>query len=308
MAASSHNTQCWKFRLEEQRILILPDWQRRCAAVDPDNHHLFVSLGCAAENLRLAAMAQGFHCDIQYDASASAVVASLKAANVTTSPLSEAIPARQCTRLEYDGKPVASASMKLLELAARGPNADPIVTPIIFTARSDIEKVIEYVVEANTTQMKDAAFNRELKAWIRFNEAEALQTRDGLYSICSGNPAVPRWMGTLFFDLFLRSRTENDSYAKQMRSSAGVIVFVSAKADEAHWVQAGSAYERFALQATALGIRNAFVNQPVEVPAVRGQFASWLGLGDRRPDLVVRFGHGAAAPRSLRRSVDAVLI
>jgi hypothetical protein len=55
LAPSSHNTQCWKFRLGEQSVSILPDFQRRCPVVDPDDHHLFVSLGCAAENLLQAA-------------------------------------------------------------------------------------------------------------------------------------------------------------------------------------------------------------------------------------------------------------
>ena len=30
LAASSHNTQCWKFGIEDQMISILPDWSRRC--------------------------------------------------------------------------------------------------------------------------------------------------------------------------------------------------------------------------------------------------------------------------------------
>ncbi|MEO8891506.1 MAG: hypothetical protein ABI417_08220 [Coleofasciculaceae cyanobacterium] len=45
LAASSHNTQCWKFRIEDQLISILPDLTRECPAVDPDRHHLYVSLG-----------------------------------------------------------------------------------------------------------------------------------------------------------------------------------------------------------------------------------------------------------------------
>jgi len=49
LAPSSHNTQCWRFRLERDRITIQPDFSRRCPAVDPDDHHLFVSLGCATE-------------------------------------------------------------------------------------------------------------------------------------------------------------------------------------------------------------------------------------------------------------------
>ena len=70
----------------------------------------------------------------------------------------------------------------------------------------------------------------------------------------------------------------------------------------------GRCYERFALQATALGVRNAFLNQPVEVTASRPQFAASLGLGGQRPDLVVRFGRGPRLPASLRRPVQAVLV
>jgi nitroreductase len=59
LAASSHNTQPWKFKVEPGRILILPDLTRRCPEVDPDDHHLYGSLGCAAENLLLGAQAAG---------------------------------------------------------------------------------------------------------------------------------------------------------------------------------------------------------------------------------------------------------
>lgn len=92
-----------------------------------------------------------------------------------------------------------------------------------------------------------------------------------------------------------------------MRSSAGLAVFVSAVDDRAHWVEAGRCYQRFALQATALGIRNAFVNQPVEEASVRPAFARSLGLAGGRPDLVVRVGRAPAMPRSLRRPVGSVM-
>ncbi len=67
LAPSSHNTQCWKFRLGDQSVSILPDYQRRCPRVDPDDHHLFVSLGCAAENLVQAASAMGFRGDAVFN-------------------------------------------------------------------------------------------------------------------------------------------------------------------------------------------------------------------------------------------------
>ena len=84
-------------------------------------------------------------------------------------------------------------------------------------------------------------------------------------------------------------------------------MFVSERNDPGHWVEAGRCYERFALQAAALGIRNAMLNQPVEVGVIRPQFGAWLGLGpNERPDLVVRFGRGPGMPLSMRRPVQAV--
>ena len=76
----------------------------------------------------------------------------------------------------------------------------------------------------------------------------------------------------------------------------------------AHWVEVGRCYERFSLQSTALGIRNAMVNQPVEVSALRPQLTAYLGVGSQRPDLVVRFGRGPKMPQSLRRPVHEILV
>ncbi|WP_271594731.1 nitroreductase family protein [Bradyrhizobium sp. CCBAU 65884] len=55
LAANSHNTQPWRFILSDNIITIRPDLVRRCPVVDPDDHHLFASLGCAAENIVQAA-------------------------------------------------------------------------------------------------------------------------------------------------------------------------------------------------------------------------------------------------------------
>jgi hypothetical protein len=129
--------------------------------------------------------------------------------------------------------------------------------------------------------MADPAFVRELKSWIRFNGAEAVQKREGLYSATTGNPSVPTWLGELAFGWLFRPKSENDKYARQIRSSAGIAVFIGQPADKAHWIEVGRWYERFALQASALGIRNAFLNQPAEVPSVRPQFAAALGVHSR---------------------------
>ncbi len=306
LAPSSHNTQCWRFHVAEKSISIAPDLTRRCPVVDPDDHHVFVSLGCATENLVHAALATGLHANPRFDPRGDGVIAvSLEATEKRVSPLFQAISERQCTRGDYDGRPISPAELRQLEQAGTGDG----VAVRLLTARPAMESVLEYVVAGNTAQMNDAAFVAELKAWIRFGADEALRTGDGLFAGASGNPALPRWLGSRMMGLFFTPKSENERYARQIRNSAGIAVFVSERNDKAHWVEAGRCYERFALQATAFGIRNAFLNQPVEVGAIRPQFASWMGIGPvGRPDLVARFGRGPAMPLSMRRPVQAVLI
>jgi hypothetical protein len=306
LAPSSHNTQCWKFALGSngRAITVLPDLARRCPAVDPDDHHLFVSLGCATENLIQAALAHGLKAQAQFDPASDAVRVTLEPTRAQTTPSFEAIPHRQCTRGDYDGMPLSSEDLALLQRAG----SSDTVRLLLLTGRPAMEQTLDHVIQGNTAQLADAAFVKELKAWIRFNAADAVRLRDGLYNVASGNPNIPAWIGDVAFRWVFTPKGENDKYARQVRSSAGIAVFVGQAADKAHWVDVGRCYERFALQATALGIRNAFLNQPVEVAALRPPFAAALGLTGQRPDLVVRFGRGPLLPRSLRRPVEAVLV
>ncbi|NDC60322.1 MAG: Tat pathway signal protein, partial [Alphaproteobacteria bacterium] len=71
---------------------------------------------------------------------------------------------------------------------------------------------------------------------------------------------------------------DNAKYARQIKSSSGLAVFVAARDDKEHWALAGRACQRFSLQATALGLKLAFVNQPVEVARLRPELAALVGM------------------------------
>ena len=133
----------------------------------------------------------------------------------------------------------------------------------------------------------------------------AIETGDGLFSVSTGNPVLPAWLGPLMFDLVFKAepRTRNTPGSSPLRRASRSS---SQKDDREHWVLAGRACQRFALQATALGLKHAFINQPVEVASLRPELATLVGLPGRRPDLVMRFGYGPALPYLARRPVDAV--
>lgn len=303
LAANSHNTQPWRFRPRQSGVSILPDFTRRTPVADPDDHHLFVSLGCAVENLLVAALAHGRRAAVSVDTAAGdRIEVEFDEAKPMAGELYEAIPLRQSTRSDYDGHSVASADLRRLEAAA----AMEGVAMVVITEKAKLDQLAGYVIAGNSAQLDNTEFVRELGEWMRFHPSEARRTGDGLFTRCSGNPTMPEWLGKRLFPWILSKNTENEKYAKQVRSSAGVAVFVSDREDREHWVRVGRSFQRFALQSTALGIRHAHLNQALEVAAVRSDFAGWLGTGGRRPDLVVRFGYAKPMPMSMRRPVRQV--
>jgi len=303
LAPSGHNTQPWKFAVLGDTIHILPDLSRRLPAVDPHDRELWISLGCALENLTLAANAAGYDAESALPTSSSDFISAQLVRHPLPAPLFNAIPHRQNNRSLYDGRPVSSAEIRMLEAVKSSGG----VTTQIFTDTSHKEAIIEYIKSGDRKQFGTPAFVSELTSWIRFNQPEALRSRDGLYTRCTGNPDVPRWLGSRFLAASTAGQ-QADTSAQKARSSSGLIVISAAQDDKQHWIETGRLYERLVLTTTAAGLQTAFLNQPAEVPELRSQFQSYLRLGTALPQLVLRFGHGLALPHSLRRPLDDVLV
>ena len=304
LAPSGHNTQPWKFAVSGTTIQLLPDFSRRLPAVDPHDRELWISLGCALENLVLAAQAAGYEAETSYPAPGADFIAVrlTPSASRPDTPLFDAIPHRQNNRSVYEDRAVPLPDLSRIAAVPAAPG----VSPLLLTDTARKEAAIEYIKAGDRSQFGDPAFVKELVSWIRFNAPEALHSFDGLYTRCTGNPDVPRWLGREFLS-GASAGQQADTSAKKARSSSGLIVLASALDDKQHWIETGRVYERLALTFTALGVQVAFLNQPAEVPELRSQFQSYLGLGSALPQLLLRFGYAPALPHSLRRPVEDVL-
>lgn len=303
LAANGHNTQPWKFAPGQNVIDIYPDYSRELPVVDPQHRELWISLGCALENLLLAAQALGFAGTVTYPESKDMIRIHLNSDTPQPTPLFKAIPVRQNTRSEFDGKPIPSADLdQILSIPM-----EPGIRFRFVSPENGLETLVDYVNQGCLNQYANTAFVKELIEWLRFNRKDALATKDGLYSVCSGNPEVPAWLGRMFV-AGSRPQQQADADVKKLRSSSAAIVIASETEDKTAWVRTGQVYERLALKTTAMGIKSAFLNQPVEVPDLRSQFQSAIGLDNALPQLLVRLGYADAMPQSLRRSVEQVLI
>lgn len=302
LAANGHNTQPWKFSVQENSIQIHPDYTRHLAAVDPNDREMWISLGCALENLLIAAKAAGYAAEVTYPVSSELIDVRFTSDTPQKDSLLDAIPLRQNTRSEFDGQPIKKADLDKIQKLA----LEPGINLHYFVEPAGMETVLEYVNQGNLKQYADKAFIDELIHWLRFNKKEALTSKDGLFSICSGNPDVPRFVGQLFVSS-TKPQQQADIDAKKLRSSSGSVVISSDSDDRTAWVRTGQMYERMALTMTSLNIKTAMLNQPIEVAEIRSKFQSAAGLGASLPQLLVRFGYAEALPRSLRRPVEQVL-
>ncbi len=158
LAASGHNTQPWHFAIKEKAIEIHPDYTRHLPAVDPSDRELWISLGCALENLLIAARATGYAPEVTYPDAADFIHIGLTADTPQGSPLFDAIPLRQNTRSEYDGQIIKSADLDQVQAV----RLEPGVVLHFITNPTERETVLDYVNQGNLSQYADKAFVAEL--------------------------------------------------------------------------------------------------------------------------------------------------
>jgi hypothetical protein len=306
MAPSGHNTQPWKFRMKGNSILIFPDLSRRLPVVDPLDRELYISLGCALGNLVIAAGNEGYRALVCYSFEGGAISVNLEPADDKANDdwLFNAIPIRQSTRRLYDEQSIPEADVERLASLP----LEQGVSAVFVTDPEKIEEIIELVKEGNSIQTNDRNFMQELISWIRFNEAEANLYRDGLSLKAMGNPSLPRLIGKLFMKFFLNAKGQSKKDEKYIRSSSALMVILSENDDMDSRINTGRSFERLALCATALGIKNAHINQPCEVPELKKKLQNILSAGSMHPQLLLRLGYAESLPKSLRRPVSDVII
>ncbi len=305
MAPSGHNTQPWIFKISKDQIIIVPDMTRTCPAVDPDDRELYISLGCALENLLIASEQHGYKCAVEFieTGERTEIAVTPVKENTTSSGLFEYIQVRQCNRSEYLDLPIKESiknEIKSME------TAKPVFIKTIFEKR-EMNEIIKLVKEGNSLQIESSEFMAELISWIRFNDGEIEKFRDGLASKCMGQASAPRWLGKLFINLFFSAGSQNDKDEKNILSSGGVTAFLSEEDNKVSWIKTGQLYQKFVLTLAKHRLTTAFINQPCEVKELRSRLAKAIGFEKTYPQLLIRFGYAEKVPFSVRRDVKDVI-
>ncbi|RPI24776.1 MAG: hypothetical protein EHM61_16180 [Acidobacteria bacterium] len=308
MAPSKYNTQPWSFRMEGDRIRISPDLSRGLPAADPHNRALYISLGCALENLLVGAECYGLRAEIDYhlepDEPHSVDIRLARTLTCQGDPeLLRAIADRQTTRGKYRGDRIAAPDLRKLVEASRQPG----VHFGLLTDPHEVRPIVEAVRESNRRLLADPAFVDEMLSWIRFTARETESKSDGLNHRVLGLPPLPSWLaGPTTRKFLLRRKLRRRE--ELIPGSAALMLFAVDKNDPLHWIRAGRSFERVALTAAGLNIRLSHLMPACDVVQSRIRLSSFLGLNSEAPVLLLRIGYAEPTPASLRRPVEDLLL
>ena len=326
LAANAHNTQPWTFEIENDAITLSADGDRHIGSFDPFRREIHESLGCALENLTLAARAQGLSpqtelhpgrlaADSLPDGPAATVKLQPGARDLTKE--FDAIRKRHTHRGPYQAdRAVPQAAIEAMQVAASDMPAK-----LVFFAGKSMTPLAELICHCTAAIIGDPEMSRDNARWFRFRQTAIEERRDGL----TLDANVPGRFKNFFAKLFPPSRGSadrhwlHDTQHVQLATAPllGVIA-VRDPYDRPTALAAGRLWQRLHLLLVSRGLAAQPLNQPIEWmdrerqlgkrPQTAEALAKMMPHGSLVPTFVFRTGYARrAAPVSPRRAVDDVI-
>lgn len=297
-APSSHNTQPWQFRARGSTIDLWADRTRALPVNDPFDRELTISCGAGLLSLRVAAASAALATEIHVlpEGGDSDWLARIEivdgAADAELAALGEALTRRRTYRKAFESRRVAAEAMHAVEQAVRIEGA-----ALASLDGESRQRAAELVAEGDRRQWDDPRWRRELAMWMH-----PRRQGDGLTVPALAAPIAQAVVRT--FDM------GNGVAAKdqQLASASPWLTVITTAADDAPaWMSAGQALQRALLVGCRLGLQASYLNQPVQVAALRPRLQALLGSAEH-PQLLIRWGYPTEdLPAAPRRPVHAVL-
>ena len=306
--------------------------QRNVGALDPYLREEHIGMGCALENLMLAAPADGYAATPTLQPGKLGPISAepkpqlvarvdLASGKREESELYNAIPRRHTNRSPYEPhKPIPP---DFIDALSHLPGDDTDVRLFLFTAEVDREKIAALSSAANKEIYSDPDVQHGSERWIRTEWSSVQKFRDGLTIDAFGLPPIAAAITKIMPVRMLRwivSRSATNTYSDLMLS-APLIGFIAVRDryDREQCLRAGRIWQRAHLFATARGLAARPSNEAVEMvdheralsrPASRASLLNEI-TGDPtwQPTFVFYMGYPTvSAPASPRRPLESVLI
>jgi len=328
LAASPHDTQPWLFTLSAREVTIYADRARHLGTFDPFRREMHLGVGCAIENFVRAARTFGIVTDVQpatgrleLSPAPQPVVAariSLDAGHPVRDSLFEAIPKRHTNRGPYRDETPGPASLRGLADLVAGPN----VRVVFISERGARRELGSMIVNATERIITDPEMSMDSFRWIRTGRRDVSAHRDGVTIDTSGTSPFMTIAGKMLPDLDA-ARTDRIwlEMTRDVHTSTAPVfglILVPNRLDMLQTIDAGRAWQRLHLAATAQGLAAQPLNQPAEMidrnqmlgrnDEFRPSLAALARTEGWEPTFVFRLGYPKGqGPRSPRRPLSDVV-
>ncbi|QFU90562.1 hypothetical protein [Amycolatopsis sp. YIM 10] len=259
LAANARNVQPWKFRITDAGIDVFADPERVQGALDPYDRELEVSLGCAIENLVLAARANGYHADVRAPAEGGdgqAVSVLLRPGTREVSELYQAIPHRHTNRGPFTRRPLSADLLREIGGIGRPDLAAAEVK--WFTTPAERAWIGAELIAATEAIIADEAQSRAGHRWVRGSRREIERNGDGMTVLSQGMHPLVAAVGSLLpapsrrtADRFWLRNTKNVHVAT---AAAFAVLSVPDARSLADRIDGGRLLQRIHLLCTARGL------------------------------------------------------
>ena len=299
LAPSSHNTQPWQFRINDDRIDVFMDERRWLKVADNDRRELHISIGCALENLLIAAQHFGLvhrtdYLPDQDNPLHAASVRMSEGGQPLRSPSHDLFPmiaVRHTNHGEYDGRAVPSDILNRL----RGCSDDASVTVLLTADEIIKQKVDGLVVRADAIEFADPAFREELGYWIGKGAfgTSWLMSKIGKLAVTYANLGA--------------SIARKDSAVLMSSPVLGLIS--SEKNDRVTQIRVGQTYQRLSLLAAVSGLWCQPMSQLLQVDEIKQEISQLQANPAWFPQHPFRLGFADPEKHHTpRRAVEEVLV
>lgn len=300
LAPSSHNTQPWLFRIDGPTVELLADRTRALPVNDPEDRELTISCGCALFNLRVAAATAGMQAQVQLlpDAGDADLLARVRLAPAPdTRPLAELGPAMTERRTYRERFAATAVDPKLLRGLSDAVTSEG-ATLAVLEGDCQRHDAAALVAEGDAAQWANPSWRRELAAWMH-----PRRRGDGLTLPALAIPVAQAVVRT--FDMGHGVAAKD----RQLADESPVLAVLSTEADRPRdWLAAGQALQRLLLVGVGLGLQTSYLNQPVQVAALRPKLQQITGRSGYT-QLLLRIGIPMRAlPAAARRPLADVVV
>jgi len=294
LAPSTHNSQPWKFNISENTIRIFPDKSRWLQVADADQRELFISLGCALENLLVAADHFGFSYNVTYiaDEKDPSIAVELSPGTASTDPrLFNAILSRRTSREPYENRTIEDSDLQILQSLSGDWNGT-----VYLTSDQGLKSSFrDLIIQADRFQYSDPNYKSELGHWLSLGMMGP-----------RGVQAVIAQLAVVFLDMGA-DQTKKDAALVNSTPVLGIIA--TEENDRISQIKAGQAFERLWLEATARGLSVHPMSQTLEVSDTKAEMQKFLPPGQHYVQQAFRLGYSKGEhDHTPRRPLQDVLV